>query len=238
MTRRGTWVAAAAAAVLLGIAFYVLIAWLEHGQLSDVPLYAGYANSVRGGAVPYRDFPFEYPPAALPPMLLATNLSWSYATSFAVLMGVCGAACIVVAASALRAADAGLERTWAALLAIGIALFASSLRRFAVDGKGTLAPWDPPHELVISGPYRYVRNPMIAGVVITLFAEAALLRSEPQFIWATLFLGLNSVYIKVVEEQGLEVRFGDAYRQYRINVPPVIPRLRPWQPRREMDDRR
>jgi protein-S-isoprenylcysteine O-methyltransferase Ste14 len=125
-----------------------------------------------------------------------------------------------------------------ALLAIGIALFASSLRRFAVDGKGTLAPWDPPHELVISGPYRYVRNPMISGVVISLFAEAVLLRSEPQFIWATLFLGLNSAYIKVVEEQGLEVRFGDAYRQYRINVPPVIPRLRPWQPRREMDDRR
>ena len=121
MTRRGTWVAAAAASILLGVAFYVLITWLEHGQLSDVPLYAGYANSVRGGAVPYRDFPFEYPPAALPPMLLATHLSWSYATSFAVLMGVCGAACIVVAASALRAADAGLERTWAALLAIGVA---------------------------------------------------------------------------------------------------------------------
>jgi Glycosyltransferase family 87 len=117
----GTWVAAGAACVLLGISFYVLIAWLEHGQLSDAPIYAVYANSVRGGALPYRDFPFEYPPAALPPMLLAAYMSWSYATSFAVLMGVCGAACIVLAASALRAADAGIERTWAALLAIGVA---------------------------------------------------------------------------------------------------------------------
>jgi protein-S-isoprenylcysteine O-methyltransferase Ste14 len=125
-----------------------------------------------------------------------------------------------------------------ALLAIGIALFASSLRRFAVDGKGTLAPWDPPRELVISGPYRYVRNPMISGVVITLFAEAMLLRSEAQFIWACLFLGLNSIYIPWVEEQGLEIRFGDAYREYRINVPMMVPRLRPWQPRREMGDRR
>jgi Glycosyltransferase family 87 len=118
---RGTWVAAAAAAVLLGISFYVLIAWLERGQLSDVPLYVNYATSVRAGLLPYRDFAFEYPPAALPPMLLASYLGWSYATSFAVLMGVCGAACIGLAASALRAADAGMERTWAALLTIGIA---------------------------------------------------------------------------------------------------------------------
>jgi Glycosyltransferase family 87 len=118
---RGPWVAAAAAALLFGISLYVLITWLEHGELSDVPVYLNYANSVRGGAVPYRDFAFEYPPAALLPMLLAAYLSWSYATSFAVLMGICGAACIVAAASALRAADAGMERTWAALLAIGVA---------------------------------------------------------------------------------------------------------------------
>jgi Glycosyltransferase family 87 len=118
---RGTWVAAAAAALLFGISLYVLITWLEHGRLSDVPIYQGYAQSVRGGAVPYRDFAFEYPPAALAPMLLAAYLSWSYATSFAVLIGICGAACVVAVASALRAADAGMERTWAALLAIGVA---------------------------------------------------------------------------------------------------------------------
>jgi hypothetical protein len=118
---RGPWVAAAAGAVLLGISFYALITWLERGQLSDVPIYEHYAGLVRGGAVPYRDFAFEYPPAALPPILLAGYMSWSYATSFAVLMGVCGAACITAAAFALRGVDAGRERTWAALLAIGIA---------------------------------------------------------------------------------------------------------------------
>ncbi len=121
MTRRGTWTAAAAAAVLLGISFYILITWLEHAQLSDVPVYLRYSDAVRAGGVPYRDFGFEYPPAALPPMLLAGYLPWSYATSFAVLMGICGAACIVAAAFALRAVDAGAERTWAALLAIGVA---------------------------------------------------------------------------------------------------------------------
>src|SRR5262245_8917334 len=89
--------------------------------LSDVGGYQDRANSIRSGAVPYRDFAFEYPPAALPPMLLPAYMSWSYATSFAVLMGVCGAGCIAAAASALRAVEAGVERTWAALLAIGIA---------------------------------------------------------------------------------------------------------------------
>jgi Glycosyltransferase family 87 len=116
---RGTWTAAAAAAVLLGISFYALIAWLEQGQLSDVPVYVHYAGLVRGGAVPYRDFHFEYPPAALAALLLPAYTSWSYATSFAVLMGVCGAGCIAAAASALHAVGAGAERTWLALLAIG-----------------------------------------------------------------------------------------------------------------------
>jgi Glycosyltransferase family 87 len=118
---RGTWAAAAVGAVLLGISFYVEIRWLEKGLLSDVGGYQERATSIRAGGVPYRDFGFEYPPAALPPMLLPAYMSWSYATSFAVLMGVCGAACIAAAAFALRAVDAGLERTWAALLAIGVA---------------------------------------------------------------------------------------------------------------------
>jgi hypothetical protein len=118
---RGTWVAAAAGAVLLGISFYALITWLEHGQLSDVGGYQEHATAIRAGQVPYRDFPFEYPPAALPPMLLPAYMSWSYATSFAVLMGVCGAACIVAARSALSAVGAGTARIWAVLLAIGVA---------------------------------------------------------------------------------------------------------------------
>jgi glycosyl transferase family 87 len=117
---RGTWVAAAVAAVLLGISFYALVAWLGHGKLSDIAVYVDYSGSVRRGAVPYRDFPFEYPPAALPALLLPAYMTWSYATSFAVLMGACGGACIAAAALALRAVDASMERTWVVLLAIGV----------------------------------------------------------------------------------------------------------------------
>jgi uncharacterized membrane protein len=120
VSRRGTWAAAGAAAVLLALSFYALISWLEQGQLSDVPVYVHYSRLIRGGAVPYRDFTFEYPPAALPALLLPAYMSWSYATSFAVLMGACGAGCIAATASALRAVEAGAMRTWAGLLAIGV----------------------------------------------------------------------------------------------------------------------
>ena len=121
MSRRGTWTAAGAAAVLLALSVYALTSWLEQAQLSDVPVYLHYSRLVRSGAVPYRDLKFEYPPAALPALLLPAYMTWSYATSFAVLMGACGAGCIATAGSALRAVGAGAVRTWAALLAIGAA---------------------------------------------------------------------------------------------------------------------
>jgi glycosyl transferase family 87 len=177
-----TWVAAAVAAVLLGVSFYVLMVWLEHGQLADTPIYAGYASSVQSGALPYRDFPFEYPPGALPPMLLANYLGWSYATSFAVLMGVCGAACIVLAASALRAVDAGMGRTWAALLTIGIApLVLGSLFDTRYDLWPTL--------LAVGGLAALVRErPILSGGLLGLgfaakFWPAVLVPIAVAYLW-------------------------------------------------------
>jgi len=114
------------------------------------------------------------------------------------------------------------------LLAIGLTLFVSSLWRFAGDGKGTLAPWDPPRRLVISGPYRYVRNPMISGVVFVLFGEALLLLSRPHFTWAVTFLVINVIYIPLLEEPQLRERFGAAYDEYCRHVPRLLPRLRPF----------
>jgi hypothetical protein len=108
------------AAALFGFSFYVLVRWVERGVLSDVPLYQHYATLVRHGALPYRDFRLEYPPAALPVFLVPAYMSWSYATSFAVLMGVCGAACLSLVALALRDVDASPVRTWVGLLLVGL----------------------------------------------------------------------------------------------------------------------
>lgn len=116
------------------------------------------------------------------------------------------------------------------LLAFGVFLFASSLRRFATEGEGTLAPWDPPRQLVLRGPYRYVRNPMISGVLFILFGEALLLLSRPHFMWALIFLGMNILVIPLVEEPDLRRRFGDSYVDYCRHVPRLFPRLRPWEP--------
>jgi protein-S-isoprenylcysteine O-methyltransferase Ste14 len=118
----------------------------------------------------------------------------------------------------------------AALLACGIALFAWTVGLFAGAGEGTLAPWDPTRRLVVLGVYRHVRNPMISGVLLVLLGEAALLGSWPVLAWAAVFFVANATYIPLVEERGLERRFGEEYRVYRRNVPAWIPRARAWQP--------
>ena len=114
------------------------------------------------------------------------------------------------------------------LLVVGLALFAASLRRFATEGQGTLAPWDPPRALVLRGPYRFVRNPMISGVIFVLFGEALAALSLPHAVWAAIFLALNLTYIPLFEEPQLAERFGEPYRDYCRHVRRFWPRLRPW----------
>jgi protein-S-isoprenylcysteine O-methyltransferase Ste14 len=127
--------------------------------------------------------------------------------------------------------EIALQLVGIALLGLGLTFFVWSLRRFAVEGEGTLAPWDPPRKLVVRGPYRYVRNPMISGVVMIVLGEAAVLRSWPHAIWALVFFGMNAVWIPAFEEPQLAGRFGESYREYCRNVPRVIPRVTPWEPR-------
>jgi protein-S-isoprenylcysteine O-methyltransferase Ste14 len=114
------------------------------------------------------------------------------------------------------------------LIGLGFALFAACVRRFAAEGKGTLAPWDSPRVFVALGPYRYVRNPMISGVILILFGEASALLSPRHCAWAAFFLVLNLAYIPLLEEPQLERRFGDSYREYCRHVRRFIPRIRPW----------
>lgn len=123
-----------------------------------------------------------------------------------------------------------LQLLGAASIGLGLVLFVASLRQFAARGKGTLAPWDPPKNLVVEGPYRYVRNPMISGVFFVLAGEALVLRSWPHGQWALLFLVINLVFIPLFEEPQLERRFGASYAEYRQHVGRIFPRRRPWRP--------
>ncbi len=110
----------------------------------------------------------------------------------------------------------------------GLLLMGSTIRLFARRGEGTLAPWDPPKLLVVRGIYRHVRNPMHTGVFAVLFGEAFLLRSTALLILGIGVVLVHLLYIPLSEERGLEARFGEAYREYKRNVPRWIPRVKPW----------
>ena len=116
------------------------------------------------------------------------------------------------------------------LVAVGLLLFVATVVLFARIGQGTLAPWDATSRLVVRGPYRHVRNPMISGVLFVLLGEAAVLGSPALLIWATAFLAVNAVYMPLFEEPGLKRRFGNDYETYAAHVPRWLPRLRPWEP--------
>lgn len=129
-------------------------------------------------------------------------------------------------------AEYGTLEFWAAAVfaAGGLSLMAATIRLFARQGQGTLAPWDPTRKLVIEGPYRYVRNPMISGVLCVLAAESLFFQSWLVALWLGFFFALNTIYFLLHEEKGLEARYGDNYRLYKRNVPRWMPRVRPWSP--------
>jgi len=111
---------------------------------------------------------------------------------------------------------------------IGLYILIVTNKLFTTIGKGTLAPWDPTQKMVIEGPYRYCRNPMISAVLFIIVGESFLLASLPILIWAVVFFVMANIYFILSEEPELEKRFGKEFLDYKANVPRWIPRLRPW----------
>jgi protein-S-isoprenylcysteine O-methyltransferase Ste14 len=116
------------------------------------------------------------------------------------------------------------------LVVLGVVLVTWTVVLFASIGRGTLAPWDPTARLVVAGPYRHARNPMISGVLSIVLGEAALFASTALLVWFAAVLAVNAVYFPLVEEPGLRKRFGAEYDVYRANVPRWLPRIGPWEP--------
>ena len=116
------------------------------------------------------------------------------------------------------------------LLILGLSLALWTMMLFHHKGKGTAAPWNPPKKLVIEGPYRHVRNPMITSVLVIIIAEWLLLGAWQLLVLFIIFLIGNMIYFPLVEEKGLEKRFGEDYLRYKKHVPRYIPRLTAWIP--------
>ena len=114
------------------------------------------------------------------------------------------------------------------LISLGLVFAIWTMTLFHRKGKGTAAPWDPPKKLVVVGPYRYVRNPMLSSVFIMQIAEWLLLGAWQLLALFAVFLTVNMIYFPFVEEKELEKRFGEDYLRYRENVPRYIPRLTAW----------
>ena len=91
---------------------------------------------------------------------------------------------------------------------------------------GTPVPFNPPRELVTGGPYAWSRNPMLTGVFAFLFGLGVLLQSlSLVFMWTPVFIVLNVIELKLLEEPEMERRFGTSYLDYKRSVPMFVPKV-------------
>jgi protein-S-isoprenylcysteine O-methyltransferase Ste14 len=99
----------------------------------------------------------------------------------------------------------------------------------AWTGLGTPAPFDPPQRLVVTGFYRYVRNPMYLGATLVILGETTLFGSIAIGVeYAAIFAICTGVFVLAYEEPALREIFGAEYEEYRHNVPRFLPRLTAW----------
>lgn len=110
-------------------------------------------------------------------------------------------------------------------LGIGVALLLWCVREFYVSGRGTLAPWDPPPELVTTGLYRLSRNPMYVAVVLVLVGWAIAFHSWALAIYALAVAGGFHLRVLLGEEPWLARTHGEKWARYKAVVPRWVGRI-------------
>ena len=114
----------------------------------------------------------------------------------------------------------------AALLTLGLAGLLDSFVRFALQGIGTPAPVFPTRHLVVTGLYRYVRNPMYVAVVSAILGQGLLLGNLKLLAYGGLVFLLFHLFVLVYEEPTMRATFGSEYESFCARVPRWIPRFR------------
>lgn len=94
---------------------------------------------------------------------------------------------------------------------------------FAFVGRGTPAPFDPPRQLVMKGPYHFVRNPMYIGAGLALGSAALFFESLPLLGYTGFFFLITHVFVLWYEEPALRRTFGQEYEAY-------CRRVKRWRP--------
>mgnify|MGYP000865154642 CR=1 FL=1 len=113
----------------------------------------------------------------------------------------------------------------AVLFLLGGTLGISSGLIMAIQGRGTPLPADCPRQLVVSGPYRYLRNPMAVAGLSQGVAVGLFLGSPAIIAYALIGGPVWQVFVRPWEEADLEQRFGEPYRRYRATVRCWLPRI-------------
>src|SRR5688572_33409639 len=128
--------------------------------------------------------------------------------------------------------DPTTPRQWLGMLCIGVGaiLLLACISEFARRGRGTLSPADPPRHLVVTGLYRFVRNPMYLSVTLIVLGEVVLTLSRPLLTYWMIWFAIVNVFVIGYEEPTLRGQFRDDYDRYTRHVGRWIPRLLPWRP--------
>lgn len=115
---------------------------------------------------------------------------------------------------------------WSAIAA-GVAFLLHAFALFALH-RGTPAPVAPTETLVVTGAYRFVRNPMYLAVLSIILGQALLFGSWRLVIYAVIVLAAVFAFVKGYEEPTLTETYGEQYLNYQRNVPGWWPRFTPW----------
>jgi protein-S-isoprenylcysteine O-methyltransferase Ste14 len=119
-----------------------------------------------------------------------------------------------------------LRWTGLILIAAGLAVVLDAFARFAWEGLGTPAPVAPTRTLVVSGFYRFVRNPMYVAVTAMIFGQAVLFASWGIALYGLVIAAAFDTFVHLYEEPALSRAYGEQYAAYRAATPRWIPRLR------------
>ena len=152
----------------------------------------------------------------------------TYATLFVALVLVFLPAQVLSWSGIRRPAGMGVSQVLGASVVVaGAALALWCVLAFALVGRGTPAPFDPPRRLVVQGPYRFVRNPMYVGAGLGLAGAALFFQSLALVGFTGLFFLATHLLVRWYEEPTLRRTFGEAYDGYCRRVRRWRPRLSP-----------
>jgi len=115
------------------------------------------------------------------------------------------------------------------LICVGLVPIVHSFIGF-IRADGTPVPVAAPPRLVVSGSYRYVRNPIYVGFVVIMAGEALLFGSPGLLEYTAVAWCVGAAAVRFYEEPTLARKFGAEYQDYRRAVRAWVPRLHPWTP--------